>query len=288
MEQELSEIDNCGGKAMILPRGRILMLMMHPMHHGNMKSRPAIQNNHRITSFFEMYRDGRTDRTVRFRGVKICEAALYVKDIMMYDPWKCIGGRSFTEKKKKEDKMTRHEAQALLAAHVKSERMLDHCYASEAVLRALASRLGKDVEKWGLAGLLHDIDIEAVGGDLTRHCCEAEKILEAAGLDPEIVDAVKMHNEAVCGKPRQTEFQHALAAGETVTGLIVATALVYSDKKIASVKVKSITKRMKEKAFAASVNRDRIRECEKIGLSLDEFVEISLGAMRGIADRIGL
>ena len=108
------------------------------------------------------------------------------------------------------------------------------------------------------------------------------------GLDPEIVDAVKMHNEAACGTPRQTEFQHALAAGETVTGFIVATTLVYPDKKIASVKVKSVTKRMKEKAFAASVNRDTIRECEKIGLSLDEFVEISLGAMRGIADRLGL
>jgi len=184
--------------------------------------------------------------------------------------------------------MTRDEAEALLKAHVKNERMLDHSYASEAVLRALANRLGRDIEKWGLAGLLHDIDIEAVGGDLTRHGCEAEKILMEAGLDPEILDAVKMHNEAVCNKPRQTEFQHALAAGETVTGLIVATALVYPDKKIASVKVKSVTKRMKEKAFAASVNRETIRECEKIGLSLDEFVEISLGAMQGIAGRLGL
>jgi predicted hydrolase (HD superfamily) len=97
-----------------------------------------------------------------------------------------------------------------------------------------------------------------------------------------------MHNEAVCGVARNTEFQHALAAGETITGLIVATALVYPDKKIASVRVKSITKRMKEKAFAASVNRDTIRECEKIGLSLDEFVGLSLGAMQGIADRLGL
>jgi putative nucleotidyltransferase with HDIG domain len=184
--------------------------------------------------------------------------------------------------------MTTDEAEALLKVHVKNERMLGHSYASEAVLRALASRLGRDVEKWGLAGLLHDIDIEAVGGDLTYHGCEAEKILTEAGVDPEIVDAVKMHNETACGKPRQTEFQHALAAGETITGFIVATALVYPDKKIASVKVKSVTKRMKEKAFAASVNRDTIRECEKIGLSLDEFVEISLGAMRGIADRLGL
>jgi putative nucleotidyltransferase with HDIG domain len=184
--------------------------------------------------------------------------------------------------------MTRDEAETLLKRYVKNQRMLDHSYASETVLRALARRLGRDEEKWGLAGLLHDIDIEAVGGDLSRHGTEAERILAQEGLDPEIVDAVKMHNEKVCGALRHTEFQHALAAGETLTGLIVATALVYPDKKIAGVKVKSVTKRMKEKAFAASVNRDTIRECEKIGLSLDEFVEISLGAMLGIADRLGL
>ena len=184
--------------------------------------------------------------------------------------------------------MTREEAEGLLKTYVKNERMLDHSYASEAVLRALARRLGRNEEQWGLAGLLHDIDIDLVGGDLARHGIEAERILAEARIDPEIVAAVKMHNEVVCGGLRCTEFQHALAAGETVTGLIVATALVYPDKKIASVKVKSVTKRMKEKAFAASVNRDTIRECEKIGLSLDEFVELSLGAMQGIADRLGL
>ena len=83
-------------------------------------------------------------------------------------------------------------------------------------------------------------------------------------------------------------FQHALAAGETVTGLIIATAMVYPDKKIASVKGKSVVKRMKEKAFAASVSRENILECEKIGVPLNEFVELSLGAMNGISDRLGL
>jgi putative nucleotidyltransferase with HDIG domain len=184
--------------------------------------------------------------------------------------------------------MTRDDAEGLLKTHVKSERMLDHSYASEAVLRALARRLGRDEEKWGLAGLLHDIDIEVVVGDLARHGIEAERILAEAGIDPEIIDAVKMHNEAVCGQRRSTEFQHALAAGETVTGLCVATALVYPDKKLGSVKVKSVTKRMKEKAFAASVNRDTIRECEALGLSLDEFVEIALTAMAGIAGKLEL
>ncbi len=184
--------------------------------------------------------------------------------------------------------MTRDEAKALLTRHVRNERMLDHSFAAEAVLRALARRLGRDEHKWALAGLLHDIDIEAVGGDLARHGLEAERILAEAGIDPEIIDAVKMHNEALCGAERCMEFQHALAAGETITGLIVATTLVYPDKKIAGVKVKSITKRMKEKAFAASVNRETILECQKIGLPLEEFVAISLGAMQEIGGDLGL
>ena len=166
--------------------------------------------------------------------------------------------------------------------------MLAHSLASEAVLRALARRLGKDEEAWGLAGLLHDIDIEDVGGDLDRHGIEAAPILKKAGVADEIVEAIKLHNETAAGELRHTELQHALAAGETITGLITAVTLVYPDKKIAGVKVKSVTKRMKEKAFAASVNREIIRECEKIGLSLDEFAGIAVVAMQGIADRIGL
>jgi putative nucleotidyltransferase with HDIG domain len=189
---------------------------------------------------------------------------------------------------KREERMNRDEAEELLKKYVKNERMLDHSIASEAVLRALARRLGRDEEKWGLAGLLHDIDIEIVGGDLARHGLEAVRIMAEAEIDPEIIDAVKMHNERVCGVVRSKEFHHALAAGETITGLIVATAFVYPDRKLASVKVISITKRMKERAFAASVNRDTIRECEKIGLPLDEFAGIALSAMQGIAGRLGL
>ncbi|MHB8090459.1 MAG: HDIG domain-containing metalloprotein [Syntrophales bacterium] len=184
--------------------------------------------------------------------------------------------------------MTRDEAEELLKTHVKSERMLAHSLASEAVLRALARRLGRDEEAWGRAGLLHDIDIEDVGGDLNRHGLEAAPILSKAGVEDEIVEAIKMHNETAAGELRHTELQHALAAGETITGLITAVTLVYPDKKIAGVKVKSVTKRMKEKAFAASVNREIIRECEKIGLSLDEFAGLAVAAMQEIADRIGL
>ncbi len=97
-----------------------------------------------------------------------------------------------------------------------------------------------------------------------------------------------MHNETSAGEKRSKEFQFALAAGETITGMIVAATLVYPDKKVASVKPKSVTKRMKEKKFAASVRRENIMECEKIGIPLPEFVEISLKAMSEISDQIGL
>ena len=96
-----------------------------------------------------------------------------------------------------------------------------------------------------------------------------------------------MHNEAASGRKRSEKFHKALAAGETITGLITATTLVYPDKKLSSVKAKSITKRMKEKAFAASVKRENIMECELIGIPMDEFAELSLKAMQEISGELG-
>ncbi len=185
--------------------------------------------------------------------------------------------------------MLRDQALELLRKNIKNEKMIYHCLASEAVLRALATRLGEDSDLWGLAGLLHDIDVELTNADPNVHALEGAKMLEQYGLDPEIVEAVMLHNEhAAHGRKRYKPLHHALAAGETITGLITATALVYPDKKLAGVKPKSITKRMKEKAFAASVNRDTIMECEKLGLSLQEFVECSLSAMKEVGPEIGL
>ena len=184
--------------------------------------------------------------------------------------------------------MTREDAVELLTHYIKNDRMLSHSYATEAVMRALARRLEHNEEKWGIAGLLHDLDLELVNSDLSKHTRETEKILREKGVDPEIIDAIKMHNEDAWGAKRSSLFHHALAAGETITGMIVATALVYPDKKLSSVKAKSVTKRMKEKLFAASINRDTIMECERLGLSLDEFAEICLQAMKEISGRLGL
>jgi putative nucleotidyltransferase with HDIG domain len=184
--------------------------------------------------------------------------------------------------------MDRSKALEKLREHVKNEKTVIHCLASEAVMRALARRLGEDEDRWGLTGLLHDIDVEVTGADPKVHALKAEELLTGFSLDGEMIDAICMHNDQATGKKRTTTFQHALAAGETITGLIYATTLVYPDKKIAGVKYKSVRKRMKEKAFAASVNRDHIMECEKINIPLDEFLQLSVDAMREIADKIGL
>ncbi len=155
-------------------------------------------------------------------------------------------------------------------------------------MRALARHFNEDGDYWGLAGLLHDLDLELVEGDLKRHGLETANILEAEGYPSEMIDAIKLHNEMLEGNKRETTFQHALAAGETITGLITATAMVYPDKKLSSVKAKSVVKRMKEKAFAASVNRQTITECERIGIPLAEFAEICLCAMQEISEELGL
>jgi len=183
--------------------------------------------------------------------------------------------------------ISRNEAVQFLEENIKAENMRKHCYASEAVLRAMANKLGRDENEWGLAGLLHDIDVEITNADPHTHGPYSEKLL-ADKISAEMLDAIVMHNEIASGKERTTEFQHALAAGETITGLITAVTLVYPDKKIASVKSKSVTKRMKQKAFAASVKRENILECEKIGIPLPEFAELSVNAMKEIAGVLGL
>lgn len=185
-------------------------------------------------------------------------------------------------------KFEREQAVALLHEYITNKNMLNHCYASEAVMRALARRLGRDENDWGMAGLLHDLDVEVTNADMYIHGQETARILREKGFAHDIIDAIAMHNETSAGKKRFNEFQYALAAGETITGMIVATTLVYPDRKLSSVKAESVIKRMKEKKFAASVRRENIMECENIGIPLEEFVEICLEAMGKISHEIGL
>ena len=184
--------------------------------------------------------------------------------------------------------LNRETALELLLRYVKNEKMIFHCLASEAVMRGIARKLGRDEDKWGMAGLLHDLDVETTNAEATVHGTQTEVLLKDYAVDPGILDAIRMHNECSSGRERSTEFQYALAAGETITGLIFATTYVYPEKKLAAVKPKSVVKRMKEKMFAASVKRENILECEKIGIPIDEFAALSIAAMMSIDDQIGL
>lgn len=183
--------------------------------------------------------------------------------------------------------LTRETAIGLLHQYVKNDKMIYHCLASEAVMRALAVRLGEDEDKWGVAGLLHDLDVETTNADPLVHGTQTEVLLKDYEIDADILDAIRMHNEVSAGKERTTKFQHALAAGETITGLIFATTYVYPDRKLTSVKPKSVVKRMKEKMFAASVKRENILECEKIGIPIEEFASLSIQALVPVAESIG-
>lgn len=184
--------------------------------------------------------------------------------------------------------MERQQALELVYKYIKNDKMIKHCLASEAVLRGIATKLGEDEEKWGLAGLLHDLDVEITNADPKIHGLKTEELLEGYSVDSEIIEAIRLHNEDATEIPRTKPFHHALAAGETITGLIMATTYVYPEKKLAVVKPKSVVKRMKEKSFAASVNRDNIMECEKLGISINEFAELSIAAMLPISDELGL
>jgi putative nucleotidyltransferase with HDIG domain len=184
--------------------------------------------------------------------------------------------------------ITRDDALELLKRHLKNEKLVAHCLATEVIMRALAIKFEEDESVWGLSGLLHDLDYEITGEDSSTHGEETAKILNEKGILPAIVDVIRKHNAEGLGLERTTLFEHALTCAETITGLIVATALVYPDKKIASVKPKSVLKRMKTSHFARAVSRERILECEKIGLGLNEFVELSLQAMAEISEELGL
>ncbi len=184
--------------------------------------------------------------------------------------------------------VTRDEAWALVKEKVTDQALIKHSLATEAIMRRLAARFGKDPEVWGVAGLLHDLDYATTKDTPERHGLETEKILVEKGVSPEIIEAIKSHNAEALGISRTDTFHFALTAAENITGLIVATALVQPDKKIAQVKPSSVVKRMKEKGFARSVSREGIRLCEEIGIPLEEFVTLSIEAMGTIAGELGL
>ncbi|MDD5089958.1 MAG: HDIG domain-containing protein [Candidatus Wallbacteria bacterium] len=181
--------------------------------------------------------------------------------------------------------ISRSRALELLSQHLKNDNLRKHCLASAAVMKKLASRLSQPVDEWEVTGLLHDLDFDLTRETPEKHALVAEELLKGEDFPAQYMLAVKAHNECT-GFVRDNVLSHALAASESITGLIVACALVYPDKKISSVKVSSVKKRMKEKAFARNVSRENIMECEKCGVPFDEFVELAMTAMAEIQDQL--
>lgn len=184
--------------------------------------------------------------------------------------------------------MDRQQAIDLLESHLQADNLKKHCLATEAVIRALAERLGEPVDLWGITGLLHDLDYEETADNPSEHGLKTAAILADSNLPAEVINAIKAHNAEVLGLERQSKLDFALTCAESITGMVIATALVYPDKRLKSVKPKSILKRMKQKDFARRVNREQIRLCEEIGVDLADFAELSLRAMQGISDELGL
>lgn len=184
--------------------------------------------------------------------------------------------------------ITREDALELVTERLDNQALVKHCLATEAIMRRLAPRFEADPESWGIAGLLHDLDYQDTKDNPERHGMVTEEILTERGVDPGIIEAIKSHNAEKLGIERSEPFHYAITCAENITGLIVATALVMPEKKISQVKPKSVIKRMKDKAFARSVDRDGIRQCEEIDIPLQEFVEISLSAMNEISGDLGL
>ena len=153
--------------------------------------------------------------------------------------------------------ISRDEALALLAENHVQAGLLQHSIASEAVMRALAREFGEDEELWGLTGLLHDVDYPATEATPEKHGLEGARLLEGK-LPEEALTAIRAHNGERTGCAPQTRFDFALRCGETITGLISAAALMRPTG-YEGMEVKSIKKKMKDKAFAASVCRDNIR-----------------------------
>ncbi len=178
----------------------------------------------------------------------------------------------------------RTSALKLLQDNIDNQNLIKHCIAVEAVMRALATRLGEDEELWGITGLLHDLDYTETVDNFERHGYRTCEMLEGE-LPPEALHAILAHPEHV---KAENNFDWALYCSDPITGLIVAAALMHPSKSLEGLQLKSMKKRFKDKRFAAGADRDQIKTCSNLNLELEEFLEISLSAMRSVHDQLGL
>ena len=186
----------------------------------------------------------------------------------------------------------RERALALVHEYTASESLRKHMLAVEAAMRAYAARFGEDVERWGLAGLVHDFDYErwpnAEHSPTSEHPAEGVRILRERGWPEDILQAILGH-ATYSGVPRTSLMAKALFAVDELTGLVTATALVRPSRSVHEVDAKSVRKKMKDKAFARGVSRDDVLlGAAELGVDLDEHIAFVIAAMQREADALGL
>jgi putative nucleotidyltransferase with HDIG domain len=183
--------------------------------------------------------------------------------------------------------MTRDEAIELVNEWTQKPALRTHMLAVEAAMCRLARHFGQDEERWGITGLLHDFDYER-HETLPKHPVQGVAVLEQKGVEPDIRQAILGHAN-LPEYPRETLMDKALFAADELTGLVMAATYVRPSKSVLDLEVKSVKKRMKEKAFAAGVNRDDILQgTEELGIELDQLIELVIEGLREHAQELGL
>ena len=182
---------------------------------------------------------------------------------------------------------SREETYKLLTEYNKNESLIKHALAVEGVMRYLARKLGEDEEKWGVIGLIHDLDYEKYPD---QHCQKTEEILKKNDWPDEYIRAVVSHGFGICTDVEPlTELEKYLYAIDELTGLVVTTALVRPSKSVLDMKAKSVKKKWKDKRFAAGVNRSVIEKgAGMLGVEVAELITDTIMGMREVADQIGL
>ncbi|HKK65021.1 MAG TPA: HD domain-containing protein [Clostridia bacterium] len=185
------------------------------------------------------------------------------------------------------DKPTRDDAWNLLNEYIQSDNLIKHCLAVEGVMRYLARKHGEDEEKWGVVGLIHDVDYQQYPD---QHCTKVRDILEDRGWPEEYIRAVQSHGYSrVNDIEPQSLMEKSLFAIDELTGLVTATALVRPSKSVLDTKAKSVKKKWKDKGFSAAVDRDLIQSgVDRLGVELTELISDTIMGMREVADEIGL
>jgi predicted hydrolase (HD superfamily) len=181
----------------------------------------------------------------------------------------------------------RAAALEVLRKYVKSDALLKHAYAVEGVMRYMARKRGEDEEKWGIVGLVHDLDYELHPNE---HCVKTREFLEKEGWPEEYIRAAVSHGWGLCcDEEPQTVLEKALYAIDELTGLVAANAMVRPSKSVLDMDVKSLKKKWKSPAFAAGVNREVVQKgADRLGVPLEELMEDAIMGMREVAEQVGL